>query len=671
MGSIITKAKNIYKTVEENHITKAGGTITKTAEQIDLYTTEEGIGLYSNTSTQYKTEGMLIHGTTGDIPEPVEILSTDFMAAIQFYRTKEHAEGNYGTKDSSYKGEFGFDGFDAEVHAKGMSQYYKKLASIQPKAKELGRHTYYCPYISLWPPQPDKNPSGAVSSVTLYIKAEEAIVKKDKKGKVNLKSSNEAVIKVPTAPIELELGGVAIPVKIECLNIFETEVYITVTIDGDPSKKVGKLIVYPNKVRYKTIIQPVEIKFSTTESKKINKKTHESFFTSLEKEFNKTSFNQAYIHGELAKNTYQITLAKSQFGKFFTKEADGNLYLIKKNESDPLTSEYSSLVENRFAALLENKGAQNKAEEQLKKTIENLLTVFDNEYKDKGKVEKQHKKKIVTNAWGHPKVQKAYKAYQKALKNYQNTGEAGSLNKTNTIHVFYSKDIHAARNPTNKVLAYSNIGEGVVHVFDAALIAKKPYPDVLHEMGHSLGLAHTFSDDLGKYEDRQAGKVYKEDLKKEIKILRNRIDRLKDRIKELNKNNNFNIYSKIETATRNRSWFLNNINKVSFHFLNKIDDAIAFEKEPFSTDNTDEVSKLSADVVRFDVQVLKLQEKKAVDRLQTYPNNKSQSNTLENYMDYPQAEGSSVKKPLMERKVFYKWQWDTMRSNTKFLNPLS
>ena len=670
MGSIIVKAKNLNKIVEESYITKVGNKLTKTAEEVSIYTTEGSINMYSNTSIDIKGE----EGTTlGEYQEPPilkEIINTKFIAAVRFYRSIPHTNGEYGTKDKNYKGTFGFDSFDSKVHAEGMSQYYQKLSSILPKKKELSKNVYFCPYISLWPPQKKENPSLATSKITLYLKAEEATTKIDQKGKIILKSSDPRAIKVTTSPLELEIEGAPIPITIECLNTFSSEIYITVCPEGDPAKKIGKLIVYPNKVRYKTVIQPVEVKFASKESKIIKSKTHESFFHGLEKEFNKTSFNQAYIHAELAQKTHQITLSKTQFSNFFTKEADGKLYLIKKNESDSLTEKYNNLIENRFAALLQNKVSQNKSEEKLKVAIENLLIAFDNEYKGKGKVEKLHKKKIITNAWRQPKVQKTYQDYQNALKTYQNTGKAGVLNKTNIIHIFYSRDIHAARNPSNKVLAYSKIAEGVVHIFEAALITKKPYPDVLHEIGHSLGLKHTFSEDLGEYQDRQPGKIYKEDIKKKCELLKTTIKNKETIIKKITNNNLFNFYKDLEDATQNKNWFLKDINNINFHFLDKINDAIAFEKHPFSPNNLTQITKLNTELTQLKIKLKKKQQEKATDSLQSYPNSKSQSNTLENYMDYTQPQGSSAKNPSVERKVFYKWQWDIMRNNSPFLTPI-
>lgn len=673
MGSINIKARNLYKIVEENYITKVGGTYSKIAEEINYFTTEEGISMYSNTSIDMKAEGITTMGESTDPPEKEEQLITNFITVVQFYRSNEQEQGDYGTKDTTYKGAFGFDKFDTKIHAKGLVQHYTKF-NITTLSKDIIKkkpYLQYIPYLSIWPPG---NPAGAPSTVTLYLKAEEATILKDSKGKIKLQSSNANIV-VPTVAIELEIGGTLVPITIECKGTFASPVTISAVLDGDPSKKVGQLMVYPNDIRYKTIIQPVEIKLATTESKVITKKSHTSFFTNLLKDFNTKAFNQAYIYGKLATDTHQITLAKSQFNKFFTNETDGNLYLIKKSESDPLTQEYNDLVEDRYASLLANKVVQNKAEEQLKQTINKLLTAFDNEYKDKGKVEKQHKNKIATKAWQHPKVQSAYKDYQKALGTYNSLGRAGNLNKTGIIHLFYTKDIHAAKNPTNKVLAYSSLSSGVAHVFDSGLIAKDSNPTVLHEIGHSFGLNHTFDNDsLGEYEERQAGKLYKEDLEKEIDMLEKKLKRKENEMKNPVDQNFIALrsrYKLIERSTMNKNYFQTDTTRIQVQFIDVILKVITAESQELVNGGVD-TKKLNTEISKLKTQIaLKKQQKKTAGKLVKLSNAKSQSNTLENYMDYPQNTSGTTNAD-MERKVFYKWQWDKMRAigKNKYLKPL-
>lgn len=69
MGKITIKAKNLYKIVEKNYITKVGGTLTKTFEEVNIYTTEGSINMYSNTSIDMKADQEI---PLGDYVEPPE-----------------------------------------------------------------------------------------------------------------------------------------------------------------------------------------------------------------------------------------------------------------------------------------------------------------------------------------------------------------------------------------------------------------------------------------------------------------------------------------------------------------------------------------------------------------------------------------------------------------------
>lgn len=78
---------------------------------------------------------------------------------VSFYRSKDHAgtvnnrgivKCNYGAADTQYKGEFGYDFFDKEVIAEGLSQHYKVLSGIEKDDKTFGdSKAYLCPYLSI------------------------------------------------------------------------------------------------------------------------------------------------------------------------------------------------------------------------------------------------------------------------------------------------------------------------------------------------------------------------------------------------------------------------------------------------------------------------------------------------------------------------------------------
>ncbi len=64
--------------------------------------------------------------------------------------------------------------------------------------------------------------------------------------------------------------------------------------------------------------------------------------------------------------------------------------------------------------------------------------------------------------------------------------------------------------------------------------------------------------------------------------------------------------------------------------------------------------------------------KKQKEQAQKLPKpikNKTQSSTLENYMDYNQKTDGTLN-TAMKRKVFCKWQWDTLRKSGSTYNYL-
>ncbi len=110
--------------------------------------------------------------------------------------------------------------------------------------------------------------------------------------------------------MNLTVNAAAQKLSITCLKPFSTEITITAKAQDNT---IGQLVIYPNAVRYKTVLQPVMLKFAATEGTKITKQVNEAFLTKLLNAFNKNAFNQAYIYAELAPQTDVITLARSQF----------------------------------------------------------------------------------------------------------------------------------------------------------------------------------------------------------------------------------------------------------------------------------------------------------------------------------------------------------------------
>lgn len=651
--------------------------------------------------TQTGEENGVTFGTPKDAPPFPLYENTIFTACIQFYRSKEQARNLYGNKDTAYKGEFGFDKFDNKVCADGLIGEYQPLNDVVPFDETIrGIKKYLCAYLSIWPPNVEGNLDNKKSKVTLYVKAEKAITQLAQTGEIEFTISNPNVIINGSRTISLTIGAEPKPIDIECKGTFENDVTIIAKAKGE-NQILGKLIIKANAIRYKTIIQPVELTFGLTENFGIPAVPHTSFIENIVKEFNSKSFNQAYIYGELAPKTKKIALNKSEFetaGLLSTKE-DGKLYLKKDSETDKSTEIYNSKIENRYAASLITGGIEkDKAKDKLQKAIQEVLTQFDKQYSfrkdgDTKYTLKQYQNKIATTAWNNPKVQKAYQDYKTEKANFSTFGNDDiTLNKSKKLHFFYTNSIHGAKSPDAKVLAYSELSSGVAHIFESAVQSPDANTVILHELGHSLGLHHSFdSKDLGTYAIKENGKRYQDDIKKEIEILDGdgkndigEIKRLENSKKNIEK-------SKKTNANENEVLTLTNL-KIKYTMLQRSIDFIdrisisQFEDNFIKNLNSNTDSAISTEANSLDIVSdrmgltiadidIKLNEaKQKLEQLKLEKKNAEETNLLskangysktqENYMDYYQ-DSNGNKNPDFERKSYYQWQWLQMQQTGK------
>ncbi|CAA0196799.1 conserved hypothetical protein [Tenacibaculum maritimum] len=77
MSNINIKAKNLYKIIDENYLTKVGNTLNKTAEQLSIFTTEEGIDMYSSSSIDINAKERIVLGNYQEPPE-IEIPASSY-----------------------------------------------------------------------------------------------------------------------------------------------------------------------------------------------------------------------------------------------------------------------------------------------------------------------------------------------------------------------------------------------------------------------------------------------------------------------------------------------------------------------------------------------------------------------------------------------------------------
>jgi len=207
-------------------------------------------------------------------------------------------------------------------------------------------------------------------------------------------------------------------------------------------------------------------------------------------------------------------------------------------------------------------------------------------------------------------------------------------------------------------------------------------------MGHSLGLEHTFSDELGSSIHREDDILYKQDIEKELDKLKQDLKTLESAKKILLKNANSKNdsafsdaelyqlrlldarYTQIQRSLDIKQKFNDDIIYFERDFVSVIDAIIEMEKDPLDAGKREikSLSETENDIAVKKAKILKEELKlDTAIKGESLSNTKSQSTTLENYMDYNFNE-SGGKNGDVQRKVFYKSQWDLMKEIGKRFN---
>ena len=659
---------------------------------------------------------------TGEyIADAVGRQNEKFIACIDFYRSREHSEGKYGKLDTQYNGEFGFDRFDSKVCAEGLFSEYEKIRTVLTSENTYGKEkVYLCPYLSIWPPEieVDGKTIKKKNEVTLFVKANKAtdISKKNERATKativfslegeNLK--NEIVIS--PNKLDLEIGKEAKPISIKCNAPFKKDIKL-IAKSVDEGQVLGQLIIKANAIIYTTTLQPVEIIFGSASNNKANDlptTIDNGFFEKLVEYLNTKSLNQAYIHLTLASTIKQVTFSKQEFeikGLFYTKDGDTYLKMGANDGNDELNNdkdklnkkkdqskalEYNNLVESRYAARLKNLQNEQNQKERVDKKKQIFINEFKKYYKyergDKLKrVRKYHSEKMVKTIWEKENIKTLFEEWKKEEEAYlQLKSNSISLDKNGQLHAFFTKDILTAGNPDRKTLAYSAPASGVSHIFKEAFINadEEAYATIAHELGHALGLEHTFD-------------------KKEILLqssIINSLETEKQYLESLlifSKKINVNIEdAKLLKSLKTRYNQIESIKGVSNislkTFQNVIEDTINLENRTIINGKLDKKEVITIenriDLLKKEIEI----EKKKIDeeikgnkkeleggrneKKIEYSKIKEQSTTLENFMDYPQYENSIEYNKNFLRKTFYQWQWKKMQEtgfSNSFLKTIS
>lgn len=617
------------------------------------------------------------------------VSSSRFNAVIQFYKSLPHSQGKYGKEDTSYNGEFGFDKFDQSVIAKGLITTYKTIDTVvQEKNNIINNNKYLCSYMTLWKPDEVDNVDGKKSQATIYVKAEPGGWDKQE-GDVETKTVEIKVSRPDCITIDgksskmmnFTINKEAQPITLQCIKSFTDTVEVTAHADG---QLFGKLLILSNNEVYKTSLQPVLIKVTDSDSNVVKEENHSAFVKKIEKAFNEQSFNQANIYGKLMPKTLVLELDTKKFKDLFFY-LDNELYL---KHSKML--EYCNSIEEKLALILNRDVDNNKIEQDLKEKVKSFLDILDASLSyNKARIDsftymKQQikKKKFISNVIRNkPKFKEAFDKFNEAYTAYKDAPIASKLNKDGKIYLLMCYDIKSAikseSEKYSEALGFSCVGGGTAHLLRELMQRPDNISNVIHELGHALGLKHPFDASLGKYKIKKEGVVYKDKKQSEIDLSKQEIRNCKYKIRRINKYNLntledhllykiYRCYKQIQNILRLK----NNTVDCNSYLLGTIkfyiDDVVKLEDKltkgefdccgPLMTSD-----QLQKNVVDNEKLIKSLKESLSnAKKYKTLNNYSSQSATIENYMDYSQDLAGHTEHN-MKRILFSKRQWKKMQ----------
>ena len=653
---------------------------------------------------------------------------------VDFYRSKEQSQSKYGSQDTTYNGEFGFDRFNSSIMAEGLRSNFIEDTTITRKRGT--DKSYLCPYLSLWPPAVTGNLNNAKSSATIYVALEKADKHRNdgSTALVTFEStdSNLTIDTLTTKKINMQVGGASklATIKVDCMGEIKAQAEIVAKLG---SSIIGRLIVLPNHERYKMKVKPVVVHLGAATSTSItNTPIASSTYIDLIKvaqEANTKAFNQALVQCEMSSNVEEITVDQNDFtGLFFRRS--GKNYL-----QEAFRFKFNSIAIEQYGKIL--KGTASVAEENAKEDayqqsgMHQAIIDFCNAFTAKvnyptasdtrlgfEKGYDAHQNKLYNTAWNDPSINNGstgfYDQFEKAEQRMKqlltqkgvtnpNSSSQTHLPSDGFVYLFMYPDVEASllagsTSTTSTVPGYT--ADRCTHMFASGFSKHK---EIIHELGHALALEHPFEQSLGKYIDPNMRT--QERVKEDITQIKARIDFLNKEVAEYAVIKNMlttNGITMVECLkyqslhdlyTSSKSNLLNNKNNYNNYltFLNDIQgvqDIMSYEQY-FSITPLRYVSSTLAERTAMHQQQIAEKTQKQAELFQLNnelqiapaivdpPNYHPQSETIENYMDYDFAiiSGAIVKKSSFERKSLYQSQWQKMKDwslsqNPPYLHPL-
>ena len=613
---------------------------------------QEGYDVSSSKEVIFNAENGILYGTNGEAPAFNNTI-VDFY--VDVFRSKAQIPDNYGLKDSDFKGTFGFDRYNEAISGKGK----QSLSGFE----EIGfnGNKYYVPWLCLWPPKKDLGKISdidknyiPVTSAKLTFKICEGRVKSGT-AKFTI-SSNHPNIKIDGAEKIEKQGAInsTLDLTISCDGLLEKDV--DVEVKNETGIVIGKLKVVKNSTIYiantKFITVIEEEKATSKASKQQKRDAEKTQFQSLIQQvivyLNKNSLNQSliYVKGSI-EDIFVI-----EKGKINRKGTDGDY-------SNSITRPY-------FDGKSDNNkiddSKETKEEKNLDKAIKNLFNTLDGNYK-------KYKKNTYfcedtvnqTDSQLFKIYDEKYQLYLKAIEGNNKLG--GHTRDYKTVYVFVDKN----QETLNGYYGYTFGAENCAFVFNKA-VHEKEFGIFAHEIAHSLGLDHTFELNEKRYIpnlhiDRDI--ISKEKTLEEKKNAINQttsagaIDIQSKFSKIMEKNLHWPIVQKPEQISANfngdKESYYSHINSM-FNQLKSLSNSESKVRDLEGSASTKVVNPITS--LQNEINDLKTKKRNN--------NNKyidvDRSLTQENFMDYD-FDFSEITNPNFERKSFFKWQWDSLKSS--------
>ncbi len=433
---------------------------------------------------------------------------SDFEPVVHIFRSEKSAKGNFGSSDTQYNGEFGFDWYNSKVDGEGQSAQssFEKIT--------VAGNEYLVPWLILWPPKSALSKYkeidtafNPVNKATLCLQIDKG-TSDDTSGRLKARSSNPAL--TINGAQEAELGERSFDdrftINIDLTAELTKDEYIEI-IAPDMRCVVGKLNVLKNNTI--KIVEPAfyHVNVGNTMSQSIVDTNSGGQYNGIFKYLQQNSLNQALVYIKQPTTNHSFTINKNNLKGYNSYETppfidytnDNQHYLVKElietwyqlKTGNTITSNISSKTDPLDLTPLRNPG--HKMIKKIQQSFEKhkglpnrlALSLSENQkYIDKYQEKRSKYPEILPEPGKSPiSIDDAANAY------WEKSAAQGEF-------MFFSipgiESLHSVHDPNTSNPGWSVNGQNTIVAFKQLLSMNGA---VAHEFGHAFGLKHTFTEE--------------------------------------------------------------------------------------------------------------------------------------------------------------------------------